>query len=108
MSKKPSRRKKARPAKKRPVTFRISVEAQPVVVRYQPNWMGDTGQFEFSSPYKPPRRTPLSNSGYYCHFVSMDEVKAAKSPQDFAREEAVALLRSRRRVWDEPNELPLF
>lgn len=108
MSKKASRRKKARPDKNRPMTFRISVEAQPVVVRYQPNWMDDLGQFEFSSPYKPPRRTPLSNSGYYCHFASMEDVKAAKSPQDFAREEALALLHSRRRGRDETNELPLF
>jgi hypothetical protein len=108
MSKKPSRRKKAPPVNNRPVTFRITVEAQPVVVRYQPNWMGDMGQFEFRSPYRPPRRTPLSNSGYLSHFVPIDEVKAAKSPQDFAREEALALLRSRRRVSNEPNELPLF
>lgn len=108
MSKKPSRRKKARPAKKRPVTFGITVEAQPIVVHYQPNWMGDMGQFEFCSPHRPPRRIPVSNSGYYCHFASMEEVKAAKSPQDFAREEALALLRSRRRAWNETNELPLF
>ena len=108
MSKKPSRRKKARAAKKRPMTFKISVEAQPVVVRYQPNWMGDMGLFEFRSPYKPPRRIPMSETGYQSHYASLDDVKAAKSPQDFAREEALALLRSRRRAWDETNELPLF
>jgi hypothetical protein len=108
MSKKPPRRTKARPAKKRRITFRISVEAQPVVVRYQPNWMGDMGQFEFMSPYKPPRRIPVSETGYRSHYVVMDEVRAAKSPQDFAREEALALLHSRRRGRDEANELPLF
>jgi hypothetical protein len=108
MSKKLIRRKKARRAKQRRMTFRISVEAQPVVVHYQPNWMGDTVQFEFRSPYRPPRRIPVSDTGYYCHFASMEDVKAAKSPQDFAREEALALLRSRRRAWDQTNELPLF
>jgi hypothetical protein len=108
MSKKLTRRKKARRVKQRRMTFRISVEAQPVVVHYRPNWMRDMGQFEFRSPYRPPRRIPVSDSGYYCHFAPTEEVKAAKSPQDFAREEALALLRSRRRAWDETNELPLF
>jgi hypothetical protein len=50
----------------------------------------------------------MSETGYYCHFASMEDVKAAKSPQDFAREEALALLRSSRRAWDTTNELPLF
>jgi hypothetical protein len=108
MSKKLTRRKKAQRAKKRRLTFKIFVEAQPVVVHYQPNWMEDMGQFEFRSPYRPPRRIPVSDSGYYCHFASMEDVKAAKSPQDFAHKEALALLRSRRRAWDETNELPLF
>jgi hypothetical protein len=107
MTKRP-KRKKTSPAKQRRMTFRISVEAQPVVVRYQPNWMDDLGQFEFRSPYRPPRRIPVSDTGYYCHFASMEDVKAAKSPQSFAREEALALLWSRRRAWDESNELPLF
>jgi hypothetical protein len=108
MSKKLSRRKTAQRAKKRRMTFRISVEAQPVVVHYQPYRMGDMGHFEFRSPYRPPRRIPMSETGYYCHFASMEDVKAAKSPQDFAREEALALLRSSRRAWDTTNELPLF
>jgi hypothetical protein len=108
MSKKPSRRKKAQRAKKRRMTFRISVEAQPVVVHYQPNRFGDMGHFEFRSPHRPPRRIPMSETGYYCHFAAMEDVKAAKSPQDFAREEALALLRSRRRACDATNELPLF
>ena len=100
--------KKAPPAKRRRQTFRITVEAQPMVVTYQPNWMADMAQFEFRSPHKPPRRIPVSETGYRSHFASMDEVKAAKSPQDFAREEALALLRSHRRAWDATNELPLF
>ena len=108
MSSKSSRRRKARSGRKRRVTFRITVEAQPMVVTYQPNWMADMAQFEFRSPHKPPRRIPVSETGYRSHFASMDEVKAAKSPQDFAREEALALLRSHRRAWDATNELPLF
>jgi hypothetical protein len=108
MSKKLSRRKKAQRAKKRRMTFRISVEAQPVVVHYQPNRLGDMGHFEFRSPHRPPRRIPLSKSGYLSHYAAMEDVKAAKTPQEFAREEALALLRSSRRAWDVTNELPLF
>jgi hypothetical protein len=108
MSKQPSHRKKARPAKKRRMTFRISVEAQPMVVSYRPYGFGNLGHFEFRSPHKPPRRIPLSEKGYLSHYAAMKAVQAAKTPQDFAREEALTLLRSRRRVWDETNELPLF
>ena len=108
MSKPSQRRKKARPGRKRYVSFRIAVEAQEMVVSYRPNRFGGMGQFEFRSPHKPPRRIPVSETGYLSHFASMEEVKAAKSPKDFARDEALALLRSRRRVRDEANELPLF
>jgi len=45
---KPSRRKKAKPVKNRRMTFRISVEAQPVVVRYQSNSMDDNGALRVS------------------------------------------------------------
>jgi hypothetical protein len=78
------RRKKAKPVKNRRMTFRISVEAQPVVVRYQPNWMDDMAHFEFWSPYRPPRRIPIGTSGYYSHFAAMEDVKAAKSPERYA------------------------
>jgi hypothetical protein len=106
---KPSRRKKAKPVKSRPMTFRISVEAQPVVVRYQPNWMADMAHFEFRSPYRPRRRIPMSESGYYSHFASMEDVKAAKSPQRYASHAALALLPWRRtKTGKASGELPLF
>jgi hypothetical protein len=107
--KKPSRRKKAKPVKNRRMTFRISVEAQPVVVRYQPNWMDDMAHFEFRSPYRPPRRIPISESGYYSHFAAMEDVKAAKSPQRYASEAALALLPWRwTKTGQASGELPLF
>jgi hypothetical protein len=109
MSKKLSRRKKASPVKRGRKTFTITVEAQPMVVSYEPRWLkSDFAHLEFRSPHKPARRIPVSDTGYMSHFVSMDDVKAAKSPQDFAHEEALALLRSRRRAWDATDELPLF
>jgi hypothetical protein len=109
MSGKPRRRKKVRRARKVRRTFRIMIEAQPVVVEYEPHWMTDMAKFEFRSPYKPPRRIPVSETGYYCHFASMEEVEAAQSPQDFARDEALALLPWRHTTKDRRNvELPLF
>jgi hypothetical protein len=108
MSKKLSRRRKAQRANKRRMTFRISVEAQEMVVSYRPYRFADLGHFEFRSPHRPPRRIPLNKSGYLSHYAPMEDVKAAKSPQEFAREEALALLRSSRRACDTTNELPLF
>jgi hypothetical protein len=108
MSKKPSR-KKAPPAKRRRMTFTITVEAQRVAVRYRPYAFGELGEFEFRSPHKPPRRIPMSETGFRSHFVSMRAVKRAKSVADFARDEALALLPWRRSAKppDSPP-LPLF
>jgi hypothetical protein len=78
---KPTRRK----AKKRNITFTLVVEAQEMIVEYQPDWTADIGHFEFRSPHKPPRRIPVSETGYRSHFASMQEVEAASSPQDYAR-----------------------
>lgn len=47
----PSRRK----AIKRFITFTLVVEAQEMIVTYQPDWMTDVGHFEFRSPHEPPR-----------------------------------------------------
>lgn len=107
MRKKPSRRKKARPAKARRKTFTKTVEAQPMVVSYQPLRSG-YGHFEFRSPHKPPRRIPVSETGYRGHFASLEDVKEAQSPQDFAREFALALLRSKQSRREDPRQLALF
>jgi hypothetical protein len=99
----PSRRKK------RTVTFNLVVEAQEMIVDYQPNWMADTGHFEFRSPHKPPRRIPVSETGYRSHFAQMEDVEASSSPQEYARDAVLALLRSRRPARGEDSDrLPLF
>jgi hypothetical protein len=100
--------KKASPAKRRRQTFRIVVEAQPIAVSYEPHWMGDMAMFEFRSPHKPPRRIPVSETGYRSHYAPREEVEAAKSPQAFALEEARALLRSMCHRREDPQQLPLF
>src|SRR5690349_21260601 len=89
----PSRRK----GKKRIITFSLVVEAQEMIVEYHPNWLDDSGMFEFRSPHEPPRRIPISETGYRSHFAETHEVEAAGSPQDYAREVVLAHLRSRQR-----------
>jgi hypothetical protein len=105
----PSRRRKVKPAPKGRVTFTIVVEAQKMVVDYRPDWMTDYGHFELRSPHKPARRIPVSETRYRSYFAPMDEVKAATSPQDYAREIALAMIRANLRPCPQREiELPLF
>jgi hypothetical protein len=104
-----SPRKKASSIRKRVRTFRITVEAQPIVVRYHPYSFGEMANIEYRSPYKPARRIPYSETGYFSHYASMKRVKAAKSPQEFARDELLTLIYYDLRGYDRWNaELPLF
>jgi hypothetical protein len=96
-----------RQAKKRAITFTLVVEAQEMIVKYVPDWMVDMGHFEFRSPHKPPRRIPVSETGYRSHFAPMDEVNAAASPEDYARDYALSRLRPRRSTLSD-EQLPLF
>jgi hypothetical protein len=108
MTKKTSRRRRASPAKHRRKTFTIVVEAQPMVVSYEPHWMGDMAKFEFRSPNKPPRRIPLSDSGYLSHYAAMEDVKSARSPEDFVRNLVLLRLNSRASRPADPRQLALF
>jgi hypothetical protein len=96
------------------VVFSLTIEAQEVLVAYTPYWMGGEapyGHFEFFSPHEPPRRIPVSETGYRSHFAPMHEVEAAPSPQDYAREVALALVRWRQsaeRIEEQNAQLPLF
>lgn len=95
------RRRAGRVAKSkamRTTTFRITIEAQEIVVTYEPHWLeGSNGHFEFTSPYDPPRRIVLSNTGYHSHFAPMDAIKTFKSPEDYARAFVTSVLASRRK-----------
>ena len=77
------------------MTFTLVVEAQEMIVKYVPDWMVDMGHFEFKSPHEPPRRISVSETGYRSHFAPMDEVKAARSPEDYARGVVLGFLGSR-------------
>jgi hypothetical protein len=109
MKKKPSRRRKALPVKRRPKTFTITVEAQPMVVSYEPNWLkSGNAHFVFRSPHNPPQRIPVSDTGYLSHFVAMEDVRGSRSPQDFARAFVLASLDSKPSRPADPRQLALF
>lgn len=100
----PSRRK----AKKRVITFTLVIESQEMIVQYEPDWMPDMGHFEFRSPHKPPRRIPVSETGYRSHFASMEDVEASSSPQDYARDFVLSQLEPRQQTKAVRDQLPLF
>jgi hypothetical protein len=105
----PSRRGKAPPVDDGRQAFTIIVDAQEMLVDYQPHWMTDMGHFQFRSPHGPPRPIPVSETGYRSHFAAMADVEAAANPQDFAREVALDLLRSERSADDDDEgQLSLF
>lgn len=76
-------------------TFRLVIEAQAMSVTYKPYYFGGQdpyGHFEFRSPDEPPRRIPVSETGYRSHFAPMAEIEAAKSPEHYARAVALAII----------------
>jgi hypothetical protein len=76
------------PKPKRKIAFRLVVEAQEMLVEYEPNWSEGEfacGHFEFKSPHKPPRRIAISETGYQSHFAPMAEIDAYESPEAYAR-----------------------
>ena len=80
-----------------------------MVVSYEPRWLkSNWAHFEFRSPHKPARRIPVSDTGYLSHFASMEDVKEARSPKNFAREFVLAVLRSKKARPEDPRQLALF
>jgi len=76
------------PKPKRSITFRLTVEAQEMIVSYKPDLSKSeyaSGRFEFRSPRKGKHRILISETGYLCHFAPMDDVKAASGPRNYAR-----------------------
>ncbi|HTV29508.1 MAG TPA: hypothetical protein VMF32_17190 [Xanthobacteraceae bacterium] len=92
---------------KRIITFRFVVEAQELVVVYTPNYFDGTyaqAHFEFRSPFEPPRRTIVSETGYLSHFAPMAEIEASASPQDYARDFVLAVLAGGRKEKPAPSD----
>lgn len=93
----PRRKAGSSPARgvKRPVRFRLVVEAQEMIVEYVPDWTGGEfaqAKFEFRSPRKPARRIAISETGYRCQFAAMEEVKALGGPEQYARAYVLSVL----------------
>jgi hypothetical protein len=96
--------------KPKKIRFKLTVEAQEMIVDYQPHWLKDVGHFEFRSPHEPPRRIPISETGYRSHFADMDDIEATDSPQEYAREVVLASLRRQPKapVEADDEQLALF
>lgn len=89
-ARKAPRRKAGSVARKEPKKkrFTLTVEGQEMRVSYTPNWSTGEfayGHFEFESPFDPPRRIPVSETGYLSHFAPMGDIRTADSPLDYAR-----------------------
>jgi hypothetical protein len=68
--------------------FRLLIEGQEMLVTYDPDWSDGefaVGHFEFRSPYEPPRRIPVSETGYRSHFAAMEDIEACESAEEYAR-----------------------
>lgn len=104
----PSRRKARSKAAIRAdgIVFDLVIEGQRMIVHYAPRLGGSCplGHFEFRSPYDPPRRIPVSATGYRSHFAAIHQVAAAASPEAFARDLALALLRSEQKRGQKDRE----
>lgn len=97
----------ARP-KAKMISFRLVVEAQEMVVSYRPNYFAGQGHLEFRSPCDPPRRIPVSQTGYLSHFAPMEEIEAAPSVEAYARAVALAMTEQKARPPSDPDQLRLF
>ena len=79
------------------MTFTLTIEAQEMVVHYWPNTFASPEyvHFEFESPQKPPRRIPVSETGYRSHFAPSWEVDEAPSVEEYARAVVLVLMRAK-------------
>jgi len=88
------------------MTFTLTIESQDMVVHYRPRYLvtSDYAHFEFTSPYQPPRRIPVSETGYRSHFSPMHEVEAAPSVEDYAHAVALAIMGAKLCADDDTEE----
>jgi hypothetical protein len=98
---------------KQPETvFTLTIDAQEMSVRYQPNWtrgIAPYGFLQFRSPCEPRRRIPVSETGYRSYFAPMHEIEAAPSVEEYARAVALAIMaRASGPTAEDADQLPLF
>ena len=104
MSKKPSRRRKAPPTKRRRMTFKLTVEAQPMVVSSEPHWMRDVGHFEFRQPVQIGTRDSRERNRLQA-FPPRWRTSGGAEPQAFARVHVLAMLDGERKRCADPSSL---
>jgi hypothetical protein len=76
--------------------FKLTFEAQDMLVDYTPDYMtgsDPTALFEFRSPHQPSWRIPVSATGYRSHFAPMSAVEAEPIPEEYARLAALTFIR---------------
>jgi hypothetical protein len=80
-------------------SFTLTIDAQEVRVRYQPNYIGGTDPYaliEFTSPHQPRRRIPVSETGHRSFFAPMWEIEAAPSLEKYTGLVATFLISEQR------------
>ncbi len=79
------------------VTFTVTIAGQEVVVQYHARYFvaADVAHLAFRSPHVPPRRIPLSETGYWSHFVPMHELSSAPSVEEYAIAVARAVMQEK-------------
>ena len=106
--KKAVRNRKAKGA----ITYRLTVEWQEMIVEFESGGGADgfsMGQFTFRSPHEPPRRIPVSETGYFSHFAPMEEVSSYESPQAYAKVYVLSIIdQERARKPGSRDQLSLF
>jgi hypothetical protein len=82
-------------AHKPETVFTLTIDAQDVTVRYQPNHIDGPEPYaiiEFTNPHEERRRIPLSKTGYRSFFAPMREIEHAPSVERYASLVALVLV----------------
>ncbi len=99
-------------AKQPETVFALTIDAQEMNVTFWPDYISGFAphaMIEFRSPHEPPRRIPVSETGYRSYFAPKHEIEAAPSVEEYIRAVAVALIaRESSRVAEDTDQLPLF
>jgi hypothetical protein len=94
-------------------SFVLEYEGQRMAVKYTREKFGAgedyaVDHFQFRSLEDPPRRIPVSETGYRSHFVSSAEVAGSGDLEAFARAIVVAIVRGDAAPDDDDAQASLF
>jgi len=90
---------------KQETEFTITVDGQEIVVHYESHYAtADIAHFSFISPYQPPRRIPVSETGYLSHFSAQQEVDEAPSVKEYAHMLSLAIMAAKPTYEDEEDD----